>query len=233
MNISNFFRNITSFTTITSSILKTSTLIVLLSFFTLGSDSQAMASQMKEPKYYPQCYKPISKHVKEIKAIASSTDQDDFEDTSNGPQPKNPNERFANYTKYLDKDSDRISKAMDSIVESSNCYREANKQLRKDFEAGKIPEKERDARKAAITSGVDDCVEIVNHYMVLAQANVKIYEEILKLETSKTTDKASAQLIKDFNKKLFDLSMSVTELIYLRSNLLVMDSDDIFGDLVF
>ncbi|MDR2406279.1 MAG: hypothetical protein LBE27_07920 [Deltaproteobacteria bacterium] len=232
MNNSYFFRNISSFNTIIAAILKTSMLIVLLSFFTFGGDSQAMASPTAEPKYYTQCYKPISKYEKEINAKSASTDQGGLKGALNELQSKNADERFASYSKYLDDDYERISKAMDSLVESSNCYSQANKQLSTDFEAGKIPEKESDARKAAIMSGVDVCKQILTHYSDLAETNIEQYDEVLKTESSRTTDKPSAQIIEDFNNKLTKLKNTKADIFILSSDLEIMNSGNLL-DMLF
>jgi uncharacterized protein YcfJ len=111
-------------------------------------------------------------------------------------QEKAQKERFEIYGQSMNEDYKKLDAAIISARQTQSCYVKTYKQIERDYKAGRYSREEMLARLQELRDGTAEAVYILKEYNDAAGESIQTYNEIIKTEQKRTTDRAEPKTIK-------------------------------------
>ncbi|MDR2338824.1 MAG: hypothetical protein LBF40_01600 [Deltaproteobacteria bacterium] len=137
--------------------------------------------------------------------------------------------RFAAYSKYLDEDYRTLDKAVASARVTVNCYKEAYRNVERDYKAGRMSREEMVERVQEIRDGSADAKEILQYYSDASAANMKAFDLVQQDEVKRTADRASSSRMRNYTQQVSKNKKVVNEATQLDQELdvLIVNADNL------
>jgi hypothetical protein len=132
---------------------------------------------------------------------------------SSSLQQKALGERLQAYNSALDTALADLNTASRSAKLACDCYRKEYDALKKNYQRNKsVSRAEMLERLQEMRDGTNDAVEILVHYQNVSADNLKAFDEVVRLEEPRSTDKAPRNTLNVVKKKRHDYKKS-TDLV--------------------
>lgn len=112
------------------------------------------------------------------------------------------NERFRSYNSSMTQNMSRLQNAVKAARLATDCYDKAYRSLKKSYQKGAIGKAEMLARLKEIRDGSNDARQILLNYKDEAANNIKTYQEVVRLENTRSRDRAPARTVNSFKKQV-------------------------------